>query len=147
MVEGIQHKLLIKLLRFNYSIEYKKGKDNRVADALSRLPVPSPAMALSIIQPVPHYTLMNGIIRFHGKLVIGTASQLRTQLLNSFHQSALGGHSGERATYQRLKLIFYWNNMKQDVINYVKQCPVCQKNKSENTPYPGLLQPLPVPEK
>jgi hypothetical protein len=34
--EGIQHKLLMKLLEFDYSIEYKKGKDNAVAYALSR---------------------------------------------------------------------------------------------------------------
>jgi hypothetical protein len=33
---GIQQKLLIKLMEFNYTIEYKKGQDNRVADALSR---------------------------------------------------------------------------------------------------------------
>lgn len=35
LVEGIQHKLLFKLLGYNYTVEYKKGKDNRVADALS----------------------------------------------------------------------------------------------------------------
>jgi hypothetical protein len=34
--EGIQHKLLMKLLEFNYSIEYKKDKENKVADTLSR---------------------------------------------------------------------------------------------------------------
>lgn len=28
----------IKLMSFNYKIEYKKGKENRVADALSRIP-------------------------------------------------------------------------------------------------------------
>jgi hypothetical protein len=36
LTEGIQHKLLMKLMEFNYSIEYKKGKENRVVDALSR---------------------------------------------------------------------------------------------------------------
>lgn len=36
LTEGIQHKLLLKLLEFDYSIEYKKGKDNIVADALLR---------------------------------------------------------------------------------------------------------------
>jgi hypothetical protein len=34
--EGIQHKLLLKLLEFNYTIEYKRGAENSVADALSR---------------------------------------------------------------------------------------------------------------
>ena len=36
VTEGIQHKLLIKLLGYNYSVEYKKGRENRAADALSR---------------------------------------------------------------------------------------------------------------
>jgi hypothetical protein len=33
--EGIQQKLLMKLLEFNYTIEYKKGVENMVANALS----------------------------------------------------------------------------------------------------------------
>lgn len=36
VTEGIQHKLLIKLLGYNYTVEYKKGRQNRAADALSR---------------------------------------------------------------------------------------------------------------
>jgi hypothetical protein len=35
LLEGIQHKLMLKLLEFDYRIEYKKGKENTVADALS----------------------------------------------------------------------------------------------------------------
>lgn len=36
--------------------------------------------------------------------------------------------------------------MKKDVMEFVKNCPTCQKNKSEHIPYPGLLQPLPIPD-
>ena len=34
--------------------------------------------------------------------------------------------------------------MHQQVKEFVKACPDCQKNKAEHIPYPGLLQPLPV---
>jgi hypothetical protein len=37
LIEGIQHKLQVKLLGYNYTVEYKKGKENKVADALSRV--------------------------------------------------------------------------------------------------------------
>jgi hypothetical protein len=36
LLEGIQHKLMLKLLEFDFSIGYKKEADNTVADALSR---------------------------------------------------------------------------------------------------------------
>jgi hypothetical protein len=36
LVQGIQHKLMVKLMGYNYKIEYKKGKESRAADALSR---------------------------------------------------------------------------------------------------------------
>ncbi|KAL0420988.1 UNVERIFIED_CONTAM: Retrovirus-related Pol polyprotein from transposon.6 [Sesamum latifolium] len=33
-----------------------------------------------------------------------------------------------------------------DVNAWVKECEVCQRAKHENNPYPGLLQPLPIPD-
>jgi hypothetical protein len=37
--------------------------------------------------------------------------------------------------------------MKQQIIAFIQQCPVCQINKPEHSPspYSGLLQPLLVP--
>ena len=36
--------------------------------------------------------------------------------------------------------------MKTHIKEFVAQCLVCQQVKTERVPYPGLLQPLPVPE-
>jgi len=36
--------------------------------------------------------------------------------------------------------------MHHQVMDYVKACPICQKNKSEHNPYPSMLEQLPVPE-
>jgi hypothetical protein len=97
-------------------------------------------------QIVQNFTYTNGLLRYKGKLYIGDSGHLKQQLLASFHNSALGGHSGERATYQRLKLNFYWLKLKKQLTEFVKQCAIFQKNKSKNIPYPGLLQPLPLPD-
>jgi transposase InsO family protein len=37
--------------------------------------------------------------------------------------------------------------LKQDVKNYVAHCIVCQQAKPEHVGIPGLLQPLPIPDK
>jgi hypothetical protein len=57
----------------------------------------------------------------------------------------MGGHSGQRATLH-LKQSFYWPHMKQFVTTKVAQCPICQISKTEHVSYPGLLQPLKIPE-
>lgn len=51
-----------------------------------------------------------------------------------------------RATYQRIKNIFFWPGLKKFVENYIAQCPVCQRAKGEHCLIPGLLDPLPIPD-
>jgi hypothetical protein len=52
LIQGIQHKLLIKLLGYNYTIEYKKGHENRAADAFSRRPHQINVMVISSAVPL-----------------------------------------------------------------------------------------------
>lgn len=168
LTEGIQHKLLIKLLGYNFKVEYKKGKENRVADALSRVQCSIRAFLSSTVVPAwitevvksytndpkcsalaaqlavapqgnPPYTLTNGVIRYKGKILVGSNTELRQSLLTAFHTSELGGHSGERASYNKLKILFTWPGMRQEVKDFVQQCPVCQLNKAHHFPSPGLL--------
>ena len=91
-------------------------------------------------------TLHSGIIRHKGKIYVGKDLELRTRLLTALHSSSIGGHSGRKATYHRIKQIFYWPGLKQAVDNFVATCPVCQKNKGENCSYPGYLDPLQLPD-
>jgi hypothetical protein len=173
LTEGIQHKLLVKLLGYDYKIEYKRGRENKAADALSRVPILDTCLAITTVVPKwieevrtsyeadekckdliakltldntadANYTLKNGILRYKQKIVVGSNTAIKTQIITSMHDSALGGHSGESATYHRIKLVFHWSGLKKDVIAYVKECATCQKNKAGHTPYLGLLQPLRV---
>jgi hypothetical protein len=76
---------------------------------------------------------------------VGSDLRLRNKLITVFNKSEMGGHSGERATFHRLQLMFHWPGMRQTVMEFIKQCPICQINKLEHIKYPGKLQPLPVP--
>jgi hypothetical protein len=76
---------------------------------------------------------------------VGNNSALQTKLISAFHASAIGGHSGIEATYQRLKHLFAWVGMKTAVADFVKQCDICQHAKHSNQHPQGLLQPLPIP--
>jgi hypothetical protein len=68
-------------------------------------------------------------------------------VFDSFHSSIFGGHSGARVTYHKLKHSFYWPKMKQYVAEQIAVCPVCQISKTEKVQYPGLLEPLNIPQK
>nr|GEX42085.1 hypothetical protein [Tanacetum cinerariifolium] len=62
-------------------------------------------------------------------------------------QMLWGGYSGINVTLHRLKEIFYWKGMQKMVIQVVRECDVCQREKPKLSAYPGLLQLLPILEK
>lgn len=172
-----QHKALTKLLGLRYRIIYKKGSDNRVADALSHYPNNQQVelSALSVAIPdwvqevvegykddldasckiqtlcinsgaVPDFSLKDGVLYFKNRLWIGNNITLQQKILANLHTAAVGGHSGIQVTYQRAQQLFAWPHLRASVTQYVQVCSICQQAKSEHVRYPGMLQPLPVPD-
>jgi hypothetical protein len=76
---------------------------------------------------------------------VGSNSEIQAKIIQAFHSSAIGGHSGIQATFQKIQKLFCWKGLKTSVDSFVRQCSVCQKAKHENCKYPGLLSPLLVP--
>ena len=56
---------------------------------------------------LPDYSYSQGILRYKGMIWVGAASALRQKLISCFHDSFLGGHSGNHGTYQRIKSYLY----------------------------------------
>ncbi|RVW80554.1 Transposon Tf2-12 polyprotein [Vitis vinifera] len=175
----LQQQWITKLLGYEFVVEYKQGKENKVADALSRkmedqkegklYAITAPANTWleqlrtsyaidpklqQIIKNLEqgslasqNYKQRDGLLFYKGRLYIPASKELREQILYLLHSSPQGGHSGFHKTLHRAKSEFYWEGMRKEVRRFIKECDICQQNKSENIHPAGLLQPLPIPTK
>uniref|UniRef100_J3LFV3 Ovate family protein n=1 Tax=Oryza brachyantha TaxID=4533 RepID=J3LFV3_ORYBR len=59
-----------------------------------------------------------------------------TRVISALHDSPVGGHSGFPVTYRKVKSLFVWPRIKQQVKSYVKNCSTCQQAKPDRVKYP-----------
>jgi hypothetical protein len=163
-----QHKWLVKLMGYNFTIEYKKGLENSATDSLSRKEQQGLAMALSSTVPnwvepikeeiscekelqelvariqqgeaVGPWSLKSGLIFFKDRIYLRAQSPLTKAIIQEIHS---GSHEGFHKMWNRLKSIFYWQ--RAQIKEYLRESDICQRNKAELTLPNGLLQPLPIP--
>ena len=66
-------------------------------------------------------------------------------ILKSEHDTKVAGHMGQDKTIELIRRNFWWPKMNEQIIDFVRSCPECQKNKaSRHQPY-GLSSPLELP--
>ncbi|KAK1602195.1 hypothetical protein QYE76_018179 [Lolium multiflorum] len=131
---------------FPYVIKYKKGKDNVVADALSRkltLLLTRLDFHCSIEKGIDDFYLHQGFL-FKGNKLCVPMSSLRLLLLQESHGGGLMGHFGREKTYAMLSTHYYWPRMYRDVERLCRRCTTCLQAKSSSNPC-GLYTPLPIP--
>ncbi|XP_052483251.1 uncharacterized protein LOC128036927 [Gossypium raimondii] len=143
---------------FPYVIKYKKGKENVVADALSRRYAlvnlmdskllgfefikdlyKSDADFGEIYESCSHgacekYFQHEGYLFREGKLCVPQSS-VRNVLVEEAHSGGLMGHFGIAKTLAILHEHFYWPKMKRDVIRKCDRCITCKKAKSRIKPH------------
>ncbi|WVZ76158.1 LOW QUALITY PROTEIN: hypothetical protein U9M48_024156 [Paspalum notatum var. saurae] len=153
---------------FPYIVKYKKGKDNVVADALSKhhvLPSQLDAKTLGLesiknlyatdsyfSEPYTKCDVGKGWEKFHlhdgfffraNKLCIPDCS-VHLMLVQEAHAGGLMGHFGAKKIEQVLDDHFFWPKLRRNVERYVFRCITCHKAKSRLNPH-GLYTPLPIP--
>jgi hypothetical protein len=153
---------------FLYTIKHKKGKDNAIADALSRHYTVFSQLDHKIfgLEPLKElyatdfdfkdayencregktwnkYMMHHSLLyRAHNLYVF--ASSVRLLFLQEAHGGGLMAQFGVKKTEDVLATHFFWPKMGCDVECYVSRCTTCNKAKSRLNPH-GLYMPLPVP--
>lgn len=87
-------------------------------------------MAIDKTGPQQYY-LVQGLLQYEGKWVIGSHGELRKQIFQELQINGIGGHSGIRATYKRINGYFSWSTLRQDIGRWVRECEICQEIKGE----------------
>lgn len=167
-----QQQWLPKFLGYDFVIQYKPGRENLPANALSRSFLMAWLEAVGVwmnqvsallqednslaaiykqcmegtVQGT-EYAVKDGLLFWKGRMMIPSNKELKEQIMQEFHASKIGGHEGVTKSVSRICKQFYWPKMQQDIRDFVRQCTICQQAKVEQALPAGLLQPLPIPQR
>ncbi|KAK1651748.1 hypothetical protein QYE76_069553, partial [Lolium multiflorum] len=88
----------------------------------------------------------SGSLWFQKRICVPDIAEIKEVILREAHQTPYSIHPGSTKMYMDLKELFWWNNMKREIAQYVAECHTCQRVKAEHQSPAGKLQPLPIPE-
>nr|GEV73579.1 putative reverse transcriptase domain-containing protein [Tanacetum cinerariifolium] len=87
--------------------------------------------------------LADGTLCLKNKSWIPCFRDLRALIMHESHKSKYSIHPGTDKMYQDLKKLYWWPNMKAEIVTYVSKCLTCAKVKAEYQKPPDLLvQPV-----
>ena len=163
------------MLEFDFDIVYKPGVENTVPDFLSRNPISAVDLKYDTLKRLqnedelirdiksdyraestdpnflklrPFLWLENDIL-YHlskdGKYRIFAPKSIQRDILQSAHNSLVGGHMGIYKTSQRILNSYFWPTMTHDVEVHVKNCIDCQRTKPHSRHARPPLKPLEQP--
>ncbi len=70
----------------------------------------------------------------------------KKKILDSCH-SGIAGHFGRDKTLNKICSRFHWKNIVEDIWNFVKKCPQCQRMNANFVKSNAQLHPIPVQAK
>ncbi|XP_075108935.1 uncharacterized protein LOC142180766 [Nicotiana tabacum] len=73
----------------------------------------------------------DGMLSYQGRLCVPNVDSLQERIMTEAHNSRYFVHLGSTKMYRDLKEVYWWNDMKRDVDDFVARCPNCQQVKVE----------------
>ena len=91
------------------------------------------------------WSVEDEVLLWKSRWYIPNSEPLRLAILKDNHDSKAAGHFGIHKTLERLKQNYHWPNMDAEVMDYVRSCDICQRDKPSRHKKYGLLEPLEAP--
>lgn len=122
-----------KLQEYNFIIEYKKGSELINADAISRIHETNLNDDSDTFDKMKSKLISNDG-KFYYKSKKGIFKEVpnpkdRNDIINEIHKKL--GHKGRDAIYYELSKAYYWPKSKIDIMNCLKECQECTRNKQK----------------
>jgi hypothetical protein len=91
----------------------------------------------------PHQLKMHqGTWYKDGRQVITGDIKAKRHLIQSHHNPPVHGHPGISKTIQLIERLYWWPQMRADIMEYIKGCVDCQCHKVNTRPTKAPLQPI-----
>lgn len=79
-------------------------------------------------------------------IVIPDHADMRQKLLHEYHNTPFAGHPGVNRTTKSIERYYWWPTLRSDVLQHVRSCGECQRNKGATQRPFGVPQQLSVPD-
>ena len=65
----------------------------------------------------------DGVLRYQGRLCVLDVEELRQHIFAEAHNSMYSIHPGATKMYRDLREVYWWNDIKRDIADFVNKCP------------------------
>ena len=150
------------LCEYDFEVKYIQGKENMVANALSRRRHVTLSLTLSVDlrscilqallidtwyqemrmeidsrRPLEGrflgYVLESyGLLHYSGMIYVQLLDELRTLILSEAHNAPYSTHPCVKKMHADFQHLYYWIGMKCDITDFVARCLECQRVKVEH---------------
>ena len=105
-------------------------------------------LRLEVAKKDSPWSLEDGLLLHNNRLMVPDDDvTLRARLLDEIHRQPSTAHPGRNKTRQLVQARYYWPRWRKTVDRYVRNCLKCRRAENPRDRPPGLLNPLPVPDR